>query len=848
MKMYSESVRSLACSPDGKTLAWISDNKACKLSKINSKQSTVLLSEQNHIEGSVTWSPDGQTIALCKADTIQIWDVKAGRQTTIIEGHTERVTCTSFSFDGRLLASSSDDGTISIWRSDTWERVAILEEQISNVVDGYLTFHPKSPVLATLGNTDKVICLWDLDFASILDDNPATPTIHYTNAKIVLVGDTGVGKSGLSLVLTGHPFAPTESTHGRHVWTFGSQEVEFSAGRTEIRETLLWDLAGQPGYRLIHQLHLNEVAVALIVFDARSETDPFAGVRHWERALRLAQRIQSNAALPMKKFLIAARIDRGGRGVSLTRVESLVSELEFDGFFETSAKEGKGIETLVNAMQKAIDWDVLPKVSSPDLFQQIKNFLVAEKETGRLLSSVIDLYRTFLKLGYLYAKDEKMDAQFETCIRLVEARDLIKRLSFGNLVLLQPELLDAYASALVNAVKDEPDGLGSILEEKVLSGDFFMSEEERLKDKEQEKLLLIAMVEDLLRREIALREQGIDGPYLIFPSQSTRENLDLPDPEGKAVIFRFEGPVLNIYTTLAVRLSHSDFFKKNELWKNAATYIATAGGICGIFLRNSGEGQGELTLFFDKATSKETRFHFEEYVNAHLQKRAIPESIRMRRIFVCSGCEFLVTEQLVKLRLARGFNWVDCPACGNRISLLNLEERLQKVSSSLVSEMDRAANAQRDREAAKSILQGKIETNDFDIFLCHNSNDKDQAKKIGEHLKEQGLLPWLDEWELRPGLPWQRLLEQQISQIKSAAVFVGKDGVGPWQHMELEAFLREFVDRGCPVIPVLLSNVPQEPELPIFLKNMTWVDFRKPTPDPMKQLIWGITGKHASLS
>ena len=44
-------------------------------------------------------------------------------------------------------------------------------------------------------------------------------------------------------------------------------------------------------------------------------------------------------------------------------------------------------------------------------------------------------------------------------------RGLIKRLSFGDLVLLQPELLDAYASAMVNAAKNEPDGLGSLPEE-----------------------------------------------------------------------------------------------------------------------------------------------------------------------------------------------------------------------------------------------------------------------------------------------------------------------------------------------------------------------------------------------
>ena len=91
-----------------------------------------------------------------------------------------------------------------------------------------------------------------------------------------------------------------------------------------------------------------------------------------------------------------------------------------------------------------------------------------------------------------------------------------------------------------------------------------------------------------------------------------------------------------------------------------------------------------------------------------------------------------------------------------------------------------------------------------------------------------------------PGRPFQRSLEQQIERIKSAAVFVGKNRIGPWQQMELEALLREFVRRGCPVIPVLLPDAPGTPELPIFLGGMEWVDFRRLDPDPMERLIWGI--------
>ncbi len=74
---------------------------------------------------------------------------------------------------------------------------------------------------------------------------------------------------------------------------------------------------------------------------------------------------------------------------------------------------------------------------------------------------------------------------------------------------------------------------------------------------------------------------------------------------------------------------------------------------------------------------------------------------------------------------------------------------------------------------------------------------------------------------------------------------MGKNGIGPWQRSELNAFLREFVARGCPVIPILLKDAPTKPDLPIFLKGIVWVDFRKQDPDPMEQLTWGITGERS---
>jgi len=140
-----------------------------------------------------------------------------------------------------------------------------------------------------------------------------------------------------------------------------------------------------------------------------------------------------------------------------------------------------------------------------------------------------------------------------------------------------------------------------------------------------------------------------------------------------------------------------------------------------------------------------------------------------------------------------------------------------------------------------------VEPSGFDVFLCHNSEDKEAVIEIANRLRDEYKLePWLDVWELRPGFPWQRELEKQINQIKSAAVFIGQKGIGPWQDDEIDAFLREFKRRACPVIPVLLRDAPQKPTLPIFLEGMTWVDCREQTPaytDPMYKLIWGITGQ-----
>ena len=126
----------------------------------------------------------------------------------------------------------------------------------------------------------------------------------------------------------------------------------------------------------------------------------------------------------------------------------------------------------------------------------------------------------------------------------------------------------------------------------------------------------------------------------------------------------------------------------------------------------------------------------------------------------------------------------------------------------------------------------------FDVFLCHNSADKPAVREIAQMLVKEGIKPWLDEEQIPPGTRWQKALGDQIESIKSAAVFVGRNGIGPWQDEEIQALISEFMRRKCPVIPTVLLGATKTPELPWTLRNRHRVDFRVSEPDPLKQLIW----------
>ena len=433
----------------------------------------------------IAWAPHGSFLAVGnQRGDIHIFDLDLSRPALIrILENTEIVTEIAFNAAGDLLIAALGSGTTVVWDCKIWQhlaQLAPLDAESDSISSTYYTerpypsiaVHPRENTLALLKSVPlgkrlgMGIEILELDGEALRRQVNPSETIYYVNAKVLLLGDSGVGKTGLGLTLSGESFRPTDSTHGRHVWLLEADTIYTENKQKETRETFLWDLAGQPGYRLTHQLHLDGATVALVVFDAKNETDPFTGVRYWAKALRQAQGTRGEDENGVSTFLVAARTDRGAISASEARIAKVVEEYGFRKYFATSAREGRNVDELGEAIRAVIPWTSLPRVSSMALLYDIKEFLLQQKESGRTLTRLDDLLAAFSAKQAKHAPSLKRE--FATVIGRLESRRLLKQLSFGSLSLLQPEYLDAYASAIINTAKAEPDGLGSLAENDVL--------------------------------------------------------------------------------------------------------------------------------------------------------------------------------------------------------------------------------------------------------------------------------------------------------------------------------------------------------------------------------------------
>jgi DNA helicase-2/ATP-dependent DNA helicase PcrA len=169
---------------------------------------------------------------------------------------------------------------------------------------------------------------------------------------------------------------------------------------------------------------------------------------------------------------------------------------------------------------------------------------------------------------------------------------------------------------------------------------------------------------------------------------------------------------------------------------------------------------------------------------------------------------------------------------GNQFTSRLIDFLYSNVSDAQPSDKDvNSTNDLRDRE--------------FDVFLAHNSEDKALVNEIAVELRKRRLHPWLDKEQVAPGRWFQDVIQEAIPKVKSAAIFIGAKGFGKWQVVEIRTFISQCVERGIPVIPVLLPKTETFPPEFLFLRELNWVKFHERTDEveALDNLEWGITGE-----
>ncbi len=693
-------VRALAWSPDGQSLACMRDEPSAPFYLLKTERRGNHLSLSAHQDPMVTldtldiaWAPDSRWLALADKDgTILIWDCVKNQDVMILEGHTAPVTGVSFSFDGRLLASKSLDETIRLFRTDTLDEVAMLHAS-SVLSQAGLAFSPTQHILASLGADGHTVRLWELDIQALLGAPAPSITVHEASAKVVLVGEGRVGKSCLALRMVQDQYEELDSTHGMRFWSMPAESLppDSSAAKT-WREIILWDLGGQSEYQLVHQLFLRDSTAALMVMEPGRGERALEEIEGWNRRL-LAQTGERS----IRRLLVGAKVDSSESPVNRPALEALVHRLGFDSYVLTSAKTGHGISELKAALARVIDWDSIEKVSRPKLFQRMRELIQRLREAKRVALSFSELE---VELRRELGSDFNPEALRAVVGHLSrQGRVADTRMAGGTRVLiLEVEQLERYAGSLIVAARDNPYGVPAIEVAKVLSPRMKfprIKDEERLRE-DQELPVLNCVIELLIEHGLCLRHEGL----LIFPSlfQPTHSESGADFSHTISLQYDFFGPIDNIYASLVTSLALSQHFGPMRLWENRAEFGHAgkdSSGVRRVQSRSQGaRGFARLDVYFDEGTDLKTRDLFVSFIERHLREHGV--ELRERLALTCV-CGKVFSEETVRKRLTKEKTDIGCESCDRRIPLTlskpELDQQIQMLSTSINAQRKQTVTA-----------------------------------------------------------------------------------------------------------------------------------------------------------
>ncbi|GAB4819469.1 hypothetical protein N2152v2_006515 [Parachlorella kessleri] len=149
--------------------------------------------------------------------------------------------------------------------------------------------------------------------------------------KIVLVGDSGVGKTNILSRFTRNEFnASSKPTIGVE---FATKTLHMDG---KVLKAQIWDTAGQERYRAITNAYYRGAVGALLVYDVTRQSS-FDNVKRW------MDELSEHADSSLVVMLVGNKTDLGQQRVISTQSAKKVAEREGLLFIETSAMDGSNV-------------------------------------------------------------------------------------------------------------------------------------------------------------------------------------------------------------------------------------------------------------------------------------------------------------------------------------------------------------------------------------------------------------------------------------------------------------------------------------------------------------------------
>ena len=115
----------------------------------------------------------------------------------------------------------------------------------------------------------------------------------------------------------------------------------------------------------------------------------------------------------------------------------------------------------------------------------------------------------------------------------------------------------------------------------------------------------------------------------------------------------------------------------------------------------------------------------------------------------------------------------------------------------------------------------------YHAFACYNSKCTEDVEKILEYLENSFCHVFYDKRDIKPGDIHQTKIDYALKNSASLLVFIGPEGLGPWQKEEVLSGIWESIDRNLTIIPLVLPKATiNHPEVPLFIKSRCCIEFK----------------------